>query len=218
MRRTAIALLLALAPAYLSAQSQPESTTPTAPSNGLSVEGRARLEAMLHVARERYLPTEPMANRVAEGQAKGASEAQIIASVGRIEAQLRASQEALIRAGRSQPSEAEVARGAEVMASGATSAELEAFVRRAPSERRLVVAFDVLTRLTERGVPVDRALAVVGGQLSAGAADGQLISLTASANGQANGLASASGGSTAASSTIGGSLTGAVGVGLIRKP
>jgi len=218
MRRTTIALMLAFAPGYLAAQGQSTGQTQSQPS-GFSAETRVRLEAMLRVAREHNLPTEPMTNRAAEGQAKGASEAQIIAATGRVEAELAASQEALIRAGHPQPSDAEVISGAQVIASGATQAQLEAFARRNPSERRLEVALQVLIDLAARGIPVDHALAVVGAKLSSGATDGQLESLTASANGQANsqtGISNASG----TSSTVGarGSLTGALGVGLTRKP
>jgi len=211
MRRTTLALMLALAPGYLAAQSEPAGQTESKPASstqaqsGFSAETRVRLEAMFRIAREQGLPTEPMAERVAEGQAKGASEAQILAATGQVEAQLAASQQALIRAGRERPSDAEVTRGAQVIARGATSAQLEAFVRQQPSERRLVVAFQVLTDLAARGIPVDRALAVVGAKL-----DG-------SGNTQANRPASA-GGSESPAAGLAGTLTGHVGVGLTRKP
>ena len=47
---------------------------------GFSAETRARLEAMVEVARQKSLPTEPMTDRMAEGSAKGASEAQVVAA------------------------------------------------------------------------------------------------------------------------------------------
>ena len=208
MRRTTIALMLACAPGYLAAQTQPEGQTESKPASqsqatsGFSAETRVRLEAMLRVARERSLPTEPMTSVMAEGQAKGASDAQIIAATQKVEAELTASQQALIRAGRSQPSDAQVERGAQVIASGATSAQLEAFVRHQPSERRLEVAFQVLTDLAARGVPVTNALAVVGANLSA--------------NGQA---AAGNGAGTQGSAIgVGGSLTSGLGLGVTRKP
>jgi len=209
MRRTTIALVLALAPGYLAAQGEPAGQTESQPAStqtsGFSAETRVRLEAMFHVARERRLPTGPMEDRIAEGRAKGASEAQIIAATRQVEAQLDASQEALIRAGREQPSDAEVTRGAQIMARGATSAQLEALARQQPSERRLLVAFQVLTDLAARGVPVDRALAVLGAKL-----DG-------STSAQTNRPAAA-GGSESPAAGIAGTLTGHVGVGLTRKP
>jgi hypothetical protein len=224
MRRTTIALMLACAPGYLAAQTQPGGQTESKPASqsqatsGFSAETRVRLEAMLRVARESDLPTGPMTSVIAEGQAKGASEAQIIAATQQVEAELAASQQALIRAGRPQPSDAQVERGARVLASGATSAQLEAFARHAPSERRLEVAFQVLTDLAARGVPVAQALAVIGAQLSGGASEGQLVSLTASANGQANGQASAGNAPPGSAVAVGSSLTAGLGVGLTKKP
>jgi len=216
MRRTTIALLLGFAPAYVTAQSQegqPENrpASESRPASGFSAEGRIQLEAMLQVARERQLPTEPMTDRMAEGRAKGASEARILVAMRRVQAELIASQEALIRAGRERPSDGEVVRGAQLIARGATSAQLEAFVRRAPSERRLEVALEVLGELAARGLPVDRALAVVGAQLTGGTSDRHLVSLTASATGQAHGSAAGSAAAGSGATTAGGSASGSAG-------
>jgi hypothetical protein len=197
MRRTTIALVLTLAPAYLAAQGAPA-------TSGFSAETRVRLEAMLQVAQERKLPTEPMTDRIAEGQAKGAAEAQIIAATQRVEAQLEASQQALIRAGHPQPSGQQVTNGAQLIARGATSAELEAFASRAPSEHRLEVAFAVLTELAAKGVPVDHALSVVSGKLGSGASVAGSSGVGAGKGSLGSGLA--------------GTLTGNLGVGIGRKP
>jgi hypothetical protein len=48
----------------------------------LSAEAQATVDANIRVARERKLPDEPIRQRVAEGQAKGASDAQIAAASG----------------------------------------------------------------------------------------------------------------------------------------
>jgi hypothetical protein len=199
MRQLTLTLALALSPmlaaAQASAGAQGEARAradvslqrrdETRIPEGFSVETRARLEAMVEAAKKKNLPTEPMTDVMAEGQAKGASEAQIVAASATTMGQLEASLQALIQGGRERPSDAEVQRGAAAIARGATSVQLEALVRRAPSERRLEVAFEVLTELAARGVPVDRALLAVGGNLSAGATDGQLVSILASGNGQA---------------------------------
>jgi len=212
MRRTTFALMLALAPGYLAAQgqstgqTQSQSAGQSQATSGFSAETRVRLEAMLRVAREHQLPTAPMTSVMAEGQAKGASEAQIIAATQRTEATLSASQQALVRAGYSQPSDVQVEQGAQLLVSGASSAQLEAVARQAPSEHRLEVALQVLTDLTARGVPVDHALAVVGANLS-GSANGQSSSSTPP--GQANQPSGAA---------ISGALTGRIGIGLVRKP
>lgn len=212
MRRITLALALALAPGYLVAQSQPEGQTESKPASqttataGFSAATRVRLEAMLRVARGKNLPTAPLTARIAEGQAKGASEGQIVAATERVGAQLSASQEALLRAGRDRPSDAEVERGAELIARGATSAQLEALVRGQSSEHRLLVAFEVLTNLAARGVPVDHALGVIAGQLDA------------SAGAQANGAAQAGVGRSSVGATVGSTVSGTLGIGLGRKP
>lgn len=127
----------------------------------LTADTRARLTAMLDIARRKNLPAEPMNDRIAEGQAKGAAESEIVAASATTLAQLELSQSALLRAGRERPSDAEVSRGAQLLARGVSSAQLTALAGREPAERRLEVALDVLLHLTAQGMPVDRALAAV---------------------------------------------------------
>jgi hypothetical protein len=202
--------MLALAPASLVAQSQAtgqagSTTTGAAQSQaatGFSAATTLRLEATIAAARSQGLPTQPLADRIAEGQAKGASEAQIVAATDRAQAQLVASHEALVQAGRSEPSQEEVARGAQILASGATSAQLEAFITRSPSDRRLEVAFSVVNQLALSGIGATDALASVAAQLGRGATDGQLVSLTGALSGSAAGSTAGLG----------------IGVGLTRKP
>jgi len=205
MRRTTFALMLAVAPGYLAAQgqstSQPQSQTPS----GFSADARIRLEAMLQFARDNQLPAGPLLSVMAEGQAKGASEAQILAATQRTEAALSASQQALVRAGYSQPSDAQVERGARLIVSGASGAQLEAVARQAPSEQRLDVALQVLTDLTAQGVSINHALSVSTGL--GGSASGQAGS--AAPSGQAN---------PPSGSSLTGGLTGGLGIGLVRKP
>jgi hypothetical protein len=147
-----------------------------------SAESRARLQAVIQSARAKDLPEEPMQRRIAEGEAKGASEAQVVAAVQKVEARLEATQSAMVRAGRAKPQRDEVARGSQAMEQGATESQIEALVKHAPSDRSLVVAFDVLTKLTARGVPVDNALAQVQSKLDARASDESLNSLVSTAN------------------------------------
>ena len=177
MRKRILILALTVAPALAAAQAQASAQADTRVETGVmvergespripaafSAEARARLAAMFETAREKRLPEEPMTDRVAEGQAKGASESRIVAATATMLAQLELSQTALIRAGHERPSDEAVTRGAALIARGASSAELTAVARREPSEGRLEVALDVLTDLAARGVPVDRALTVVGG-------------------------------------------------------
>ncbi|MGH7561207.1 MAG: hypothetical protein ACRENB_09305 [Gemmatimonadales bacterium] len=199
------------ATARVTAEARAEARIPS----GFSAETRARLEAMVRAAERQGLPSEPMTDRMAEGRAKGASDAAILGAAARSRTELEASLQALRRGGRERPDREEIARGAQVIARGATEAEVEALVRRTPSERRLTVAFEVLTDLTARGVPVDRALAVVGARLEAGATDSQLSGLAVSAAATAN--ANAGVGLDRSAGTVTKTLTGSVGVG-IRKP
>lgn len=223
MKAITLTLGLALAPALVAAQTvvateaqaHAKADVSALPA-GLSAEARAKLVAMIEAAKQKNLPTEPMTDRVAEGTAKGASEAQIVAAGARAMADLEASQQALIRAGREQPSDEEVVRGSQVIERGATSAELEAFVRHAPTDRGLGVAFEVLTQLAARGVPVDHALSVIGSRLSSGASDGQLVSVLGTGNGQVGlGISSTKPGVAA---TATGTASGVVGVKLPRRP
>ena len=232
MRRIALSFPLYLFPVLVAAQapdSAPASTQAKAKMSaeaaarvdnlppGLSAETRTRIETIVEAAHQKHLPGQPIADRAAEAKAKGATEAQMVSECGKTMAQLEASQTALIRAGRTHPDSGEVTRGAQVIARGATAAQLEAFARKAPSDRGLEVAFEVLTQLVARGVPVDRALAVVGGRLSGGASDGQLVSVLASGSaGLGAGVSSGTG--TNGGVTAGGSVTGAVGAGIVRKP
>jgi hypothetical protein len=242
MRRSII-LVLGLVPAGLTAQQssgtgvgQSSAATETRGEArvevqaGFSAEARARIEATLAAAREKNLPPEPIQNRIDEGRAKGASEAAITAAAERTEARMEAVQRAMVRAGREEPRPQEIERGEQAMARGATEAQIEALVGSAPSERSLVVAFDVLSQLEARGVPVDQALAVISAKLEARASDEAIAGLAASARGvgetSANGAAASAPGA-AVSATATGALrgpgatsaavTGAVS-GIIRKP
>jgi hypothetical protein len=171
MSRTTIALMLALAPSLVAAQTQ---QVPP----GFSAATTLRLEATMAAARREGLPTQPLIDRMAEGQAKGATEAQVVAATDLAQAQLTASHQALVQAGRAEPSQAEIARGAQVLASGATTAQLEAFISGTPSDRGLDVALAVVNSLTLQGVGATNALAAIGAQLGRGASDGQLVALT----------------------------------------
>src|SRR5262245_7003615 len=176
MKRTALTVAMTLVPAVLAAQQGSASAASQTNVNAsipakYSAESRAKLEASIQAARAKDLPEEPMQRRIAEGEAKGASEAQVVAAVQKLETRLEATQSAMIRAGRAKPAHDEVARGSQAMEQGATEAQIEALVKHAPSDRSLVVAFDVLTKLSAGGIPVDNALAQIQTKLDARAND-----------------------------------------------
>lgn len=182
MRNAILVFALTLAPAVAAAQAETGAQTDARVQAGLSArrgdspripeefsaDTRARLTAMLDIARRKNLPAEPMQDRIAEGQAKGAAESEIVAASATTLAQLELSQSALVRAGRERPGDAEISRGAQLLARGASSAQLTALAGREPAERRLDVALEVLLDLTAQGMPVDRALATVETAAAAG--------------------------------------------------
>lgn len=243
MKKIALAAAIILAPALAHAQSSVQvqsqarvDASAQGSSNGqqaaTSADANAKVEANVKLARARHLPEQPIRDRAAEGRAKGASEAQVAAASGRALAELQASYDAMVKAGRKEPSDAEVARGGELVARGFTSAQIEAVARKAPSDRSLVVAFETLTSLQARGASTARAAARVEQLLAARASDEQLhdvaVNATAAAHsdvvlrrgaGSANGAAaagvagSAAGVAGSAAAGAGAAATGAVGQG-----
>ena len=165
-----------------SANTQSSTDASARSQHRLGADAQGKVDANLRVARERKLPEEPIRRRVAEGEAKGASDAQIVAASGRTLVDLQSSFDAMGRGGHSAPSDAEVARGASLLARGYTSAQIQALAHSAPSDRSLVVAFDAVTALGAHGVPSGRAVAEVQSQLAARASDAQLISIASTAD------------------------------------
>jgi hypothetical protein len=188
MKKLTLVSILTLVPATLLAQSS-MSATATAQASAearvpasFSAGGKTELEATYARARAHDVPQAPIEHRVAEGRAKGASEAAILASSSRVETNMEAAQHAMIKAGH-HPSDAEVESGAYAMERGVTAGQIEAMTRSAPSGRSLDVAFSVLTRLNEGGMPVNTALAQVQAKLDANASDASIASLTAKSKG-----------------------------------
>lgn len=196
-------------------------TTARSGAHRLSADAQSKVDANIRVARERKLPEEPIRQRAAEGEAKGASDAQIVAASSRTLVELQSSFDAMVRGGHASPSDAETSRGASLLARGYTSVQLEGIARKAPSDRSLVTAFDVLTSLQARGASTATAVAQLESQLAARASDAQLRSLaanveaTAGVSGALNGArtgGSATGsaaGSTAMSGAAGSAAAGA---------
>ncbi|MBI3790184.1 MAG: hypothetical protein HY275_04830 [Gemmatimonadetes bacterium] len=222
--------------ANTSASASAEGSVDAQPPAEWSAESREKLTAMYADAKARGLPVRPMARRVAEGRAKGAAETTIIAAAGKVAVNLRATQEAMVAAGREHPRDAELEAGARAMERGMTSVQITELARRAPSERSLAVALDVVAKLVARGSVTSDAVAAVESRLVARASDEAIGSLAASGDATAGGAlgagrggASASGAATgtvrgatnAAGNTVtgsaAGSATGAV-AGAVKKP
>lgn len=88
-----------------------------------------------------------------------------------------AARAALVSAGRAQASQDELDRAASAIERGYTAAHIEAIAKAAPSDRSLVVAFDVLSKLSENGVPAADAVAKVQARLEAKDADAAIEAL-----------------------------------------
>ena len=210
------------------------------PPRDWSAAARERLTLMYSEAREQHLPLRPIARRVAEGRAKGAGEAAILASAGNVKAELSAAQETMVSAGREHPSDGELQGAATAMERGVSRAQLSELARHMPADRSLVVALDVVGKLTARGVPATDAMAQVESKIDAGASDASIGTLaanvgataggtvgatgsTAGTAGAASGMttgsaaASANGAANAAGRGVAGSVTGAV-AGTVKKP
>lgn len=166
------------------------------------------VEGEMKVARNKGMPDEPIRRRVAEGRTKGASEAQLALAARRVRLTMEGGVEAMAKGGRAHPSDEEIERCTGAMEQGYTKAQVEAVAHSAPSDRSLTVAFDVLTRLSERGLPVGRALEQVTTKLRAREGDEQINALLTAKGGL--GVTTPPGQAT-------GSVTGAVG-GVIKKP
>ena len=209
---TSLALAFLCAPAALFAQQAAASASATSQASvnvpaSYSAEAKANIEASFKRAQEKKLPDQSMRQRLAEGQAKAASGAQAAAAVQKTEARLEASQSAMVHAGRANPSADEISAGEKAMARGATQANVEALAKHAPSDRSLVVAFDVLSTLEAKGTPVNQALAEITAKLDAHANDDALVALAGDAS--ASGAANAHGGNPNA--TAAGSAAAGVG-------
>ena len=243
MKVLIIASTLALAPALAGAQASVSAQSQTgvtvsrsASQRRLSADAQAKVDANIRAATEMRLPDEPIRRRVAEGQAKGASEAQIVAASGRTLVDLQSSFDAMVRGGHSAPSDEEIARGAQLIARGYTTVQLEGVARRAPSDRSLVVAFETLTSLQARGASTAHAVAQLESLLAARASDSELRGAAVSGSatgavagttsidrgvaGTASGTTAATGAANAAGATAGATagVTGAVSGVLGRKP
>lgn len=155
MKASALATALVFIPALLAAQQATASASSATQANvnipaTYSAESRAKIEASVQAAREKQLPERPIANRIEEGQAKGASEAQVVAAVEKTQVRMEAAQQAIVRAGRATPSADEVASGEQAIARGATEVQIETLVKGTAANVSLVGALDGL--LTTGGV------------------------------------------------------------------
>lgn len=192
MKSTLITVALTAMPALLAAQAtgsaggevQGKINVPAT----YSADSKTKIEAAFSAAHAKNLPDQLLRDRLAEAQAKNASEADVVTSIQKFEAQLEASSDALVQAGRQTPSPDEISAAAAAIEHGVTAAQITALAKQAPADRSLSVAFATLNKLAARGDPIDQALASVQAKLEAKATDDAIATLAADA---ANGAAPA---------------------------
>jgi hypothetical protein len=146
-------------------------------SSKLSASAQTKIDAIFEAAKSKNLPDQPIRERISEGQAKGAPEAQIVDAAQAVEQRLEASQDALVKAGRAQPQPTEIASAAQAMERGANDTHIASLAKHAPADRSLAVSFSVLAKMAANGESVDNALAKIAAKLDAGANDDALASL-----------------------------------------
>jgi hypothetical protein len=174
------------------------------------------------------LPTEPVHRVIAQGRARGASEAQIERAAVAAHGRLEASRQALRDEGRPEPTSAEIIAGADAMLVGARPADLERVRESAPRGRPLVASLTAVTELTVRGSRPADAAATVASRLRAGASDQAILTLSAGSGVNAGAAGADAAGSAAVGAgarvgagierigggaSIGGSVVGRAGIG-----
>ncbi|MCU0626691.1 MAG: hypothetical protein MUF21_09455 [Gemmatimonadaceae bacterium] len=120
-------------------------TVPTLTAQGAQAPGE-RLQLVLRDHAARGLPVAPLMAKLAEGRAKGASEARVVAAVELLAARLDSAARALAPA----PTEGELREGAEALAASASPAMLVRLRSRA-GRQPLEPSLALLTRLLRRG-------------------------------------------------------------------
>jgi hypothetical protein len=185
MKSTLITVALTAIPALLAAQAtgsaggevQGKINVPAT----YSAESKTKIEAAFSAAHAKNLPDQLLRDRLTEEQAKNTGEADVVATIQKLETQLEASNDALVQAGRQAPSADEVSAAAAAIDHGVTAAQISALAKQAPADRSLAVAFTTLNKLAARGDPIDQALASVQAKLEAKATDDAIATLAAEA-------------------------------------
>lgn len=165
MKRSALILMLAFAPAAVQAQSTTASGAASAAAQATTPQ--ARIDAAMQTAVEAGIPASLLESKVSEGKAKGVAMERIAAAVeARLEGLTRA-QNALQKAGVGAYSEGELLVASEALSAGVSENALIAVTTKAPAERR-AVATAVLTDLVRLGYDEGAASARLDGALSSG--------------------------------------------------
>ncbi len=184
MRSTALTLVLSCLPALAFAQQASTSASASAQANvtipaHYSQEARARITAAFERARERNVPDDQMRQRLAEGEAKGASDAQVATAVQKSEARLETSQSLLIKSGRSNPRPEEINNAALALEQGVAESRIVAAITNPPANASVAASLGAL-------IQVPAASASAAGSVT-GAVSGAAAGATAGVTGAVTG-------------------------------
>jgi len=167
--------------------------------------GSASAEAVVRATVEAGLPERPVRRTVAEGRAKGASEAEVVRAALGTHARLATAREAVEEEERTASAD-EITLAAEALAAGASRDDLRRIRDAAPADRPLEGAFHALVGAQLEGAASAEAAARIASQLAQGANDGALASAA---------LGSAAGSAARGAIGAGAGVVGSVGAGII---
>lgn len=165
IRRMLVMTVAVLAPATVPAQATPASLS------SMSV------NAEIAAARARRLPADAIRRRVAADRARGVNEVAQAVAAHKVRVTMEAGREAMLAAGREHPTDEEIELSGRAMERGYSSGHVQLLVKSARSGRSLAAAFDVLTQMTDRGMPMALALSQVRSRLEAREGDESLYEL-----------------------------------------
>lgn len=133
----------------------------------LDAPSQKALLAVIDSARAQGLPTEPLREKISEGQAKGADGPRIVTVVRQLAVDMASAQRAL---GVNATAD-ELKAAASAMHAGVPAVELGKLKKQGGLRRSLTLPFTVLADIISRGVPVGAAANAVRSLVGAGAKD-----------------------------------------------
>jgi hypothetical protein len=151
MKHTLVSIALLSAPAFLTAQGSSERHAAAAPVNleipaTYSDFARQRIVAAFRNARMRHVPDDQMRRRLAEGQARGATDVQVASVIQRTEVRLEEARALLLHAGAANPQPDEITNVEQALEHGVSEAQIVAAVQNPPPEMTVRSALEALAR------------------------------------------------------------------------
>jgi hypothetical protein len=184
--------------------STPEASRPSA--------GSLDAQAVIRATADAGLPEAPVRRTVAEGEAKGATQADVVRAALRTQGRLALARETLESDGTREPSQGEITLGAEALARGATRADLERIADAAPDGRSLEASLQTMLSLGGAGLSSREVSSRIASQLAAGASDVAIASLGGlNVSGAASGSLGGVVGGASAAGSVTGSASSAIG-------